>query len=108
MFKHSLLVAGLLLVACVSSYEAELSQKDAWEQLGAYHGKQGYLEWDEKRLSKQGAMTETDYEEYRAGYLRGRYEYCSDKKQVTTVVNPGYPDDCKPHQGSYGLVERGY
>ncbi|WP_036801581.1 DUF2799 domain-containing protein [Photobacterium marinum] len=102
------LAAVLVLTACVSQYEAQLSQQQEWEQLGAYHGAQGYREWDQDRLSKQGAMTETEYEKYRAGYMKGRFEYCSGKKQVSTVVNPGYPDECNNGQGSYGLIDRGY
>ncbi|MCW8331296.1 DUF2799 domain-containing protein [Photobacterium sp. SDRW27] len=108
MLRLICLAAVIALTACVSKYEKELSQKQEWEQLGVYHGEQGYQEWDKKRLSKQGAMTETEYEKYRAGYLQGRFEYCSGKKSVDTVVNPDYPDECRNNQSSYGLIDRGY
>lgn len=108
MLRFICLVAAISLTACISQYEAELSRTHEWEQLGAYHGEQGYREWDEKQLHKQGAMTETDYEQYRAGYLKGRFEYCSGKQKVGTVINPGYPDECNPNRGSYGLIDRGY
>ncbi|WP_299020442.1 DUF2799 domain-containing protein [uncultured Photobacterium sp.] len=108
MLRLMTLAAILVLTACVSQYESELSQQKEWEQLGAYHGEQGYREWDRKRLSKQGALTETEYEKYRAGYLQGRFEYCSGKAKVSTVVNPDYPDECNNGQSSYGLIDRGY
>lgn len=106
--KLIFLAAAIVLAACTSQYEAQLSQQKEWGQLGTYHGEQGYREWDQKRLNKQGAMTETEYEKYRAGYLQGRFEYCSGKKNVGTVINPEYPDECNSNQGSYGLIDRGY
>ncbi|MGF1715636.1 DUF2799 domain-containing protein [Photobacterium chitinilyticum] len=108
MVRLIFLTVVIALTACVSQHEVELSQNKEWEQLGAYHGTQGYREWDENRLSKQGAMTETEYEKYRAGYLQGRFEYCSQKKTVNTVVNQGYPDECGNNPNSYGLIDRGY
>ncbi|MGF1732994.1 DUF2799 domain-containing protein [Photobacterium kasasachensis] len=108
MLRFICLVVAITLTACVSQRELELSQNKEWEQLGAYHGQQGYREWDENRLNKQGAMTETEYEKYRAGYLQGRFEYCSQKTTVSTVLNQGYPDECNENQGSYGLIDRGY
>ncbi|MEI8594844.1 hypothetical protein [Photobacterium sp. Hal280] len=40
------LVMMILLSACVSQYEAELSQHGEWQELGAYHGEYGYQEWE--------------------------------------------------------------
>lgn len=107
------LISGLLIAACAactSPYEENLAHDRQWDKLGSYHGEQGYREWDEKELTRRGALSETDYEAYRAGYLKGRFEYCSEKHTVDTVINPGYPNDCREGKSSssYGLVERGY
>ena len=108
MLRLVCLVVAIALTACVSQYEAELLHNQEWEQLGAYHGEEGYRAWDEEQLHKRGAMTETDYELYRAGYLKGRFEYCSGRKKVGTVINPGYPDECGPDESPYGVIDRGY
>ncbi|MGF1703271.1 DUF2799 domain-containing protein [Photobacterium makurazakiensis] len=97
----------IMLFGCVGFHENDLAQKQEWEQLGEYHGEQGYREWDTKELYKRGALSETEYEKYRAGYLNGRFEYCSGKQNVNTVLNPAYPDECNS-SSNYGLVERGY
>lgn len=108
-------VAGILglgvfmLSACVSQYEQQLTGSGQWDQLGHYHGEQGYRQWDQGELHKKGAMTETDYEEYRAGYLQGRFDYCTDKTTVGTLFSSGYPDECKDDRSaSYELGDRGY
>ncbi|KHT63121.1 hypothetical protein RJ45_13645 [Photobacterium gaetbulicola] len=107
-FLLSLLL--VLVSACTSQYEANLANNKQWEELGAYHGEQGYREWNQAELGKHGAYSETDYEKYRAGYLQGRFDYCSGKHTVGTVINPGYPDECQDNQSSssYGLLDRGY
>ncbi|KDM90208.1 DUF2799 domain-containing protein [Photobacterium galatheae] len=102
------MMAALMIAACVSQYESELSQHGEWQELGAYHGEYGYQEWDKKRLDRLGVLSESDYEKYRAGYLQGRYEYCTGKKTVTTAINPAYPDECKQDASQFGLAERGY
>ncbi|PSW12580.1 hypothetical protein C9I98_22865 [Photobacterium sanctipauli] len=98
----------LMLAGCAGYHENELAKQQEWEQLGEYHGGQGYREWSNNDLNKHGALSETDYEKYRAGYLQGRFEYCSGRNNVNTVLNPAYPDECNDNRSSYGLVERGY
>ncbi|GAB6264248.1 DUF2799 domain-containing protein [Photobacterium sp. CCB-ST2H9] len=102
------MIVVLMVAACVSQYEAQLSRHGEWQELGAYHGEYGYQEWDKKRLDRLGVLSESDYEKYRAGYLQGRYEYCTGKKTVTTAINPAYPDECKQDSSQFGLTERGY
>ncbi|MGF1688899.1 DUF2799 domain-containing protein [Photobacterium japonica] len=97
-----------LLAACTSPYETQLAAEKEWEKLGSYHGEQGYRELNQKDLLKQGAWGDIDYEEYRAGYLQGRFEYCKGKRDVTVRINPAYPDECEDSPSQYGLVERGY
>ncbi|MBC7003645.1 hypothetical protein BIZ37_13850 [Photobacterium sp. BZF1] len=103
-------VSVILLGACSSQYEADLAKNKQWEELGAYHGEQGYRELTEVDIGKRGGYAEIDYEKYRAGYLKGRFDYCAGKQTVGTVINPGYPDDCMDGEGnsSFGLVDRGY
>ncbi|OAN14044.1 hypothetical protein A3K86_12590 [Photobacterium jeanii] len=101
------LLAGLI-VGCSSFYEAELTKNKDWQALGNYHGEQGYRELNEDRLGDLGALSETEYEEYRAGYLKGRFDYCSGRQTPNTVVNSGYLNDCTSNSSSYGLVGRGY
>ena len=105
-----LAVSFVFLGACSSQYEADLAKNQQWEELGAYHGEQGYRELNEVDLGKRGGYAEIDYEKYRAGYLKGRFDYCAGKQTVGTVINPGYPDDCQDSQSSssYGLIDRGY
>lgn len=106
----SLLIMGaaVMMTACISPYEDNLAKGKEWTKLGTYHGEQGYSEWTEQDLIKRGALSETDYEKYRAGYLQGRSEYCRDKRGVNTVVNLDYPDDCNEKETRSGLVDRGY
>ncbi|MCQ1058490.1 hypothetical protein LRP52_13880 [Photobacterium sp. ZSDE20] len=98
------------LGACSSQHEIDLAKNKQWEELGTYHGEQGYRELNEIDLGKRGGFSDVEYEEYRAGYLKGRFDYCAGKKTVGTVINPGYPNDCQDSQSSssYGLAERGY
>ena len=110
----SVIMAGIVsmgilsVLACTSRYETQLAENEAWAELGSYHGEQGYREWDEKELLKRGGWSDVDYEEYRAGYLQGRFEYCKGKRDVTVKVNPAYPDDCAESTSDFGLVDRGY
>ena len=103
-------VSLVFLGACSSQYEADLAKNKQWEELGSYHGEQGYRELTEIDLGKRGGYAEIDYEKYRAGYLKGRFDYCAGRQSVGTVINPGYPDDCLDGEGnsSFGLVDRGY
>ncbi|KXI23671.1 DUF2799 domain-containing protein [Photobacterium sanguinicancri] len=96
------------LVGCTSPYESGLTEEKNWQGLGAYHGEQGYRELNEQRLGDLGALSETEYEEYRAGYLKGRFDYCSGRQSVSTVVNADYLNECTSDSSSYGLTGRGY
>ncbi|PSV42442.1 hypothetical protein C9J47_25655 [Photobacterium indicum] len=111
MVRLMVFIVLIILSGCAAQYEADLSENKEWQQLGTYHGEQGYRELNAKKLNDLGALSETEYESYRAGYLKGRFDYCSGRKTVTTVINQGYPDDCAaPKQGrsSYSVIERGY
>ncbi|KMV29465.1 DUF2799 domain-containing protein [Photobacterium swingsii] len=105
-----IVAAGMILwlAACTSPYESGLTEEKNWQALGAYHGEQGYRELNEKRLVDLGALSETEYEEYRAGYLKGRFDYCSGRQSVATVVNADYLNECTSESSSYGLTGRGY
>ncbi|MGF1726071.1 DUF2799 domain-containing protein [Photobacterium nomapromontoriensis] len=106
----SLLIVGAVVVmaACISPYEDNLAKGKEWAKLGTYHGEQGYSEWSEQDLIRRGALSEIDYEKYRAGYLQGRFDYCRGKREINTVVNPAYPDDCNDKETRSALADRGY
>ncbi|MGF1760841.1 DUF2799 domain-containing protein [Photobacterium sagamiensis] len=111
MLRLTMLVALIVLSGCAARYEAELSANKEWLQLGSYHGEQGYRELNNNRLSELGALTETEYETYRAGYLKGRFDYCTGRQQVSTVINQGYLNECiksKESKSSYSVIDRGY
>lgn len=112
MFRLTILVVLIALSGCATQYEADLSAQKEWQQLGAYHGEQGYRELNNTRLSDLGALTETEYESYRAGYLKGRFDYCTGRHQVaTTVINQGYFNECTASPESrknYSMIDQRY